>query len=166
MSGIGKQLALGLLAGSALVGTLLAAGPAQAQAGSAQVYWNCRAAAPGVDPGWCPASLTNPLPTQGSPSSPTPVGPTGATSTDIGGTVAAGGTYQQAAAASGTRKNCTIQNPSTATEVLNVKFGTQGNPYVIDPGGSISALNGVVVATDAITLTAATTGHVFSGTCQ
>jgi len=92
--------------------------------------------------------------------------PTSGTSTDISGTVTLGGTYQTAAASSASRKNCTIQNPTTATEVLNVKFGTMASPYTLSPGASISALNGTVVATDAITLTAATTAHAFAGTCQ
>lgn len=96
----------------------------------------------------------------------TTVLPTGSTSTDISGTVASGGVYQTAAAASGTRKNCTVQNPSTATEPLLVKFGTMAQPYTLGPGFGVMALNGVIVATDAITVTATTTGHAFAGTCQ
>lgn len=94
------------------------------------------------------------------------VAPTGGTSTDISGTVISGGSYQTVAAASGTRKNCTIQNPVSATEPLNVKFGTMAQPYSLNAGQAISALNGVVVAQDAITLTATTNGHAYAGTCQ
>lgn len=119
-----------------------------------------------VGPCFVPNGATNPLYVTGSSSSPTPVTPSGSTSTDISGTVTLGGSYQTVAAASSSRKNCTIQNPTTATEVLNVKFGTMTSPYTLNPGDSISALNGVVVATDAITLTAATTNHAFAGTCQ
>lgn len=99
---------------------------------------------------------------------PVTVGPpvTLTASTDIGGTITTGGAYQQVAAANKNRKNCTIQNPTTASEVLNVKFGTQAQPYTLLAGQSISALNGLVVATDAITVMGATLGHAFAGTCQ
>lgn len=85
---------------------------------------------------------------------------------DIGGTVTLGGTYQTVAAQNSSRLNCTIQNPSGATEVLNVKFGNQTQPYVLGAGQSISSNNGVVNNTSAITVTAATTSHAFAGTCQ
>ena len=87
-------------------------------------------------------------------------------SVDISGTVTTGGTYQVVAVANVGRLNCTIQNPTTATEVLDVKIGAMANPYTLSPGATISALNGNVVATDVITVTAATTGHAFAGTCQ
>ena len=66
-------------------------------------------------------ALTNPL----------QVTPLGVTSTDDSGTIATGGSYQSAIAASGTRKGCLIQNPTTATEVLNVKFATMANPFTL-----------------------------------
>lgn len=94
------------------------------------------------------------------------VAPTNATSTDISGTITLGGTYQTAAAASATRKNCSIQNPSTATEALLVKIGTMAQPYSLGAGAGISTNNGVVNATDVITVTATTNGHAFAGTCQ
>lgn len=87
-------------------------------------------------------------------------------STDISGTVTSGGTYQTVAAANSLRKNCTVQNPTMATEALNVKFGTMAQPYTLSPGQSISTNSGGTTATDAITVTAATTSHAFSGTCQ
>lgn len=121
----------------------------------------------------CPSSNIGPCFVQYGSSIPTGGGsatqivePYAGASTDISGTVAAGGVYQTAAASSATRKNCTIQNPSSATEALLVKFGTQAQPYSLAAGQGISALNGVVVATDAITVTAATLGHAFAGTCQ
>jgi hypothetical protein len=99
---------------------------------------------------------------------PLPVSTTrGATSTDASGTVAAGGTYQTVFASSATRKGCTIQNPTTATEVLNVKVGTMASPFTIPIGGSFSCAAGAgVVVTDAVTLTAATTAHAFSAVSQ
>lgn len=93
-------------------------------------------------------------------------GPTGASSSDISGTIASGGSYQTAAAANSNRKNCTLENPTTATEPLFIKFGTMAQPYSLNAGQAISALNGVVVATDAITVSATTTNHSYSGTCQ
>lgn len=96
------------------------------------------------------------------------VAPTPASSTDIGGTVTSGGAYQTVAASSGARLNCTVENndASKTSEPLLVKIGTQTQPYNLSYQQSITALNGVVVATDTITVTAATTGHTFAGTCQ
>jgi hypothetical protein len=87
-------------------------------------------------------------------------------SSDISGTVATGGTYQTVSAANSLRKNCTIQNPTTATEVLNVKLGVMANPYTLSAGQVFSSNSGSTTATDALTVTATTTGHAFSGTCQ
>jgi hypothetical protein len=92
--------------------------------------------------------------------------PLGVTSTDNSGTIATGGTYQPIIAASGTRKGCLIQNPATATEVLNVKFGTMANPYTLLPGQSIGCNAGNLVLQDAITGTAATGGHAYAATAQ
>lgn len=93
--------------------------------------------------------------------------PTGATSSDIGGTVTTGGSYQTVLAASATRKGCLIQNPPTATEVLSIKVGTMTAPFVVPIGNSFScAAGGGIVVTDGITLTAATTGHAFTGVSQ
>lgn len=96
----------------------------------------------------------------------TQVAPVGVYSTDISGTVTVGGTYQQVAAANSSRKNCTIQNPSTATEALNVKIGTMAQPFVLAAGAFISTTNGTTTAIDAITVTATTTSHAFAGICQ
>jgi hypothetical protein len=99
-------------------------------------------------------------------SSPSVTAPLGVTSTDFSGTITAGGSYQPIIAASGSRKGCLIQNPSTATEVLNVKFGTMASPFTLQPSQSISCLAGDVVLQDAITATAATNGHAFAATAQ
>jgi hypothetical protein len=96
----------------------------------------------------------------------TQVTPIGGYSHDISGTVTLGGTYQQVEPANNDRKNCTVQNPSSATENLNVKIGTMTSPYVLAAGQAISTLNGTVTATDAISVTAATSTHPYSGTCQ
>jgi len=87
-------------------------------------------------------------------------------SVDISGTVTTGGTYQVVAVANNGRQNCTIQNPTTATEVLDVTIGTMASPYTLSAGASISSVNGGVTADDAISVTATTTGHAFAGTCQ
>lgn len=87
-------------------------------------------------------------------------------SRDISGTVTLGGTYQEIAPTSTSRRNCTVQNPGNASEVLNVKLGTMAQPYVLNAGQSFSSLNGTVGGNDSITVTAATTGHAFAGTCQ
>lgn len=88
------------------------------------------------------------------------------TSTDISGAVILGGTYQTVAAANPTRKNCTIQNPTTASEVLNVKLGTMAQPFTLLAGGVFKSLSGNLSSTDAITVTATTNGHVWAGACQ
>lgn len=52
-----------LLVGLALFLTSGLTAPVQAQ--TAQQYWQCRPQATGVDPGWCPVSAANPMPTTG-----------------------------------------------------------------------------------------------------
>lgn len=96
----------------------------------------------------------------------TVVYPTQSVSVDVSGTVTLGGTYQTVQAYNSNRKNCTIQNPSTATEALNVKIGTMAQPFILAAGAFISTTNGGVTATDAITVTATTTAHAFGGVCQ
>lgn len=93
--------------------------------------------------------------------------PGAATSSDASFTVTLGGTYQTVLAASGTRKGCTFQNPTTATEVVNFKFGSQATAYTIAPGAGISCdLPNGLVDQSTITATAATTSHAVSGTVQ
>lgn len=93
--------------------------------------------------------------------------PLGATSTDNSGTITTGGSYQSVLASNANRKGCLIQNPSTATEVLNVKVGTMASPFTVAVGGTFNCAGpGGLVVTDTITATAATTGHAFSAVSQ
>ena len=95
------------------------------------------------------------------------VTPLGVTSTDASSTIATGGSYQIVIAASGTRKGCVIQNPTTATEVLNVKFGTMANPFTLLAGMSIGcSQGGIWCLQDAVTAMAPTTGHAFVALAQ
>lgn len=93
--------------------------------------------------------------------------PTGVISTDASFTVTTGGSYQTVLAANATRKACLFQNPTTATEVVTFKAGTQATAYTIAPGATFSCAttNGLVL-TDAITATAATTSHAVAGSSQ
>lgn len=111
-------------------------------------------------------ALTGTLNTSASQSGTWNVTPLGITSTDAGGTITVGGSYQTAIAASGTRKGCQIQNPTTATEALNVKFGTMANPFTLLAGMSIGCNQGGLVLQDAVTVMGATTGHAFAALAQ
>jgi hypothetical protein len=87
--------------------------------------------------------------------------------TDDSGTVTTGGTFQQIIAANGARNNCTVQNPTTATEVLYVYFGstgaaTTGKSFTLSPGMSISCIAGNTRLTAAVNVTAPTTAHAFT----
>jgi hypothetical protein len=108
-----------------------------------------------------PVSTINPLPTAAAP----------LTSTNCGGSIATGGTSQQVAAASTTRKRYRIQNPVSTTtqgigttEDLFVMIGagastSSGQSIELLPGGSIEdSDNGT------INVVAATTGHQFACT--
>lgn len=88
----------------------------------------------------------------------------GSATTDISGSITTGGTYQQVLGAVTTRKDCMIQNPLTETEVLNVKVGTQVNPFTLAPGAVFYCGRGSLVSQEAVTVMAATTGHLFAGT--
>lgn len=93
--------------------------------------------------------------------------PSGVTSTDASFTVTTGGTFQTVLAASATRKGCTFQNPSTATEVVTFKFGTQATAYTVLPGQMISCnLENGQVEQSIVTATATTTAHAVAGTSQ
>lgn len=87
-------------------------------------------------------------------------------SIDISGTVTAGGTYQTVAVANKNRFVCVIQNPSTATEPLDIELipgGTaMAQPFTLAAGSTWSS----GFASDAIEVTGATTGHAFAGVCQ
>ena len=91
----------------------------------------------------------------------------GATSTDASGTVATGGTFQSVLAANGNRKGCTIQNPTTASEVLYVYFGpnasaTTANSFSLAAGAAVSCAISGIILDDNVSVTGATTGHAFT----
>jgi hypothetical protein len=95
--------------------------------------------------------------------------PNNVTSVDQSGTIATGGSYQTAIAAPTStpiRQGCLIQNPTTATEVLNVKFGSMAQPFTLLPGSSIGCTIGDSVLQDTITVMAATLGHAYAATSQ
>ena len=103
-----------------------------------------------------------------SPGTPTPI-----PSTNISGTVTTGGTFQTILAANTTtRKGCTIENPTTASEALSVfastgAAATVATAFTIAPGSTFSCtLPGGAVISDAIQVTATTTGHAFVGNSQ
>ena len=93
---------------------------------------------------------------------PSPV----AANTDLNSTVATGGAYQQLLAASATRKSCLVQNPTTATEPLLIEVDTvMTGPFYLAPGAVFSCATGAGgVLTNKINVSAATTGHAFTGT--
>lgn len=112
-------------------------------------------------------SATNPLPTSVGGASGT-----ASPSTNRSGTVTTGGSFQSVLAASTTRKGCLIENPTTATEPLLVYIGTSGasqatgTSYTLPPGGTFSCASGNLVISDAISVSATTTGHAFTETDQ
>jgi len=99
------------------------------------------------------------------PSGPQTIQPLGVISTDASGTVTTGGAYQTIQAATATRHGCTVQNPLTATETLNVRVGTT-TAFFLAPGSAFNCEVGGIVVTDAIAVTAATTAHAFAANFQ
>lgn len=96
----------------------------------------------------------------------TSLSPLGVTTTNDSGTVATGSTFQTAIAASASRLGCLVQNPTTASEVLFVYFGTNASAttaksVTLGPGASISCVAGGTVLTDNVSVTAATSTHAF-----
>lgn len=92
--------------------------------------------------------------------------PLNAASTDASGTVTTGGTYQQIIASNTTRKGCMVQNPTTATEVLNVRVGAT-TVFGLTAGSIFNcATPAGVVITDAIFVTSATAAHAFAANVQ
>lgn len=86
------------------------------------------------------------------------VSPILSTATNVGGTITLGGTAQTIAVANAARQGGYIYNPKTATESLFVsESGTAtANSPEITPGGMFQ-----IMATNAISLLGATTGHIF-----
>lgn len=91
------------------------------------------------------------------------------------GTIATGGTFQVWLPAQSSRVGCTLENPTTATEVMYVFVIAKGQTlasasttasYSLSAGGFFNcSINGIVI-TDAIAIEAATTSHAFVGTLQ
>lgn len=92
-------------------------------------------------------------------------GAIGLTYVDRSGSIAAAPTAQVLMAANSTRKTLLIQNPTTATETLWIRFtGTaaiDGNTsWPLEPGDTWFE-SGSGVSTQAVSVCAATTGHVW-----
>jgi hypothetical protein len=85
--------------------------------------------------------------------------------TDASGKITTGGTFQTVFALNLSRVNCLIENPTTATEVLYVHYtaasATLANSVSLNAGSSFNCAGGNTMATGAISVTAATTGHAF-----
>lgn len=101
---------------------------------------------------------------QGIPgSSPWPVIGATATTTVSNGTISATGSFQSILAASSSRKGCFIQNQGS--HLMYVFFGanasaTEATSFQLNPGQSALCSNGLIVATDNISLTG-TSGDAF-----
>lgn len=95
-----------------------------------------------------------------------PVGPGAVVSTNASSTVTTGGTYQTVFAASTTRRGCTIQNPTTATEILSVRVKSVA-VFTLPIGATFQcgSPSGVVIS-DLIEVTATTTAHAFTAVSQ
>lgn len=83
------------------------------------------------------------------------------TMTDKSGTIAVGGTAQTAIAANAARKRFTLANPSTASEVLQFRFGNTGGFIDLTPG-MIWDESGSTVSTALIQVVAATAAHAYT----
>jgi len=85
------------------------------------------------------------------------------TYTDRSGTVTTGGSSQQIMAVNANRKSIIIENPIAATETLFFNFtsaaSTTSASIGLAPGGIYSPTN--FISTEAINVTATTTGHAF-----
>lgn len=90
--------------------------------------------------------------------------PTSGSLTNRSGTIATGGAAQDAAAANSSRKYLFLLNPQTETEILwfsTVATAVAASPSIpLYPGQSFE-MNGFVCSTGAVSVIAATTGHVF-----
>ena len=84
------------------------------------------------------------------------------TTTYVNTTIAVGGTAQSLVGANSSRKRLFVQNPSTATESLFLRFGgTATTTYTsleLLPGAAFDSSGGPCPS-DAISVNAATTGH-------
>ena len=121
--------------------------------------------------GWMDTDPNNPtvnIPRTVSKAFPLPIQAQGtpAASTNASTTVTTGGTYQTVFASSATRKGCLIQNPTTATEVLNVRVASLA-VFTIAAGNTFNCASpsGLVIS-DLVEVTAATTSHAFTAVSQ
>lgn len=84
------------------------------------------------------------------------------TLTNVSGTIAAGGTGQVLLGANVARKRLIIQNPSTATEVLQWSPFFLAGPYFDLAAGQAYDSDGSTIEGNAVWIKAATTGHAFT----
>lgn len=92
--------------------------------------------------------------------------PIGVASTDSSATVTNSGTSQIAIAQNLNRKGGFIFNPQSALEPLAVDFGenaslSNGKSLFLNPGERFDLCQGGACITDAVNVTATTTGHAF-----
>ena len=93
------------------------------------------------------------------------ISPVTVTTTDKSGTITTGGTAQTPIALNASRKQWCIQNDPAATEVLYVRVNGTAAPGVgaaLSPGDQVCS-SGNMIDTAAVSVFAATTGHVFEG---
>jgi len=90
--------------------------------------------------------------------------------TDASGTVTAGGTFQIVFAQNVARRDCAIENPTTATEALYVHADagspTTANSFSLAPGSTLNCQAYGILTPDQVQVTAATTGHAFVAKSQ
>lgn len=92
--------------------------------------------------------------------------PSAVSSSNGSTTVTTGNTYQTVFGSSSSRKGCLIQNPSSATEVLNVRVGGAA-VFTLPIGAAFNCSSpGGIVISDLVEVTAPTTGHAFSALSQ
>lgn len=82
--------------------------------------------------------------------------------TNRSGTIAAGGTGQILMAANAARAQWSLQNPSTATEILQFSKSSIAGPWYDLVAGGQAADDGSTVYAGTIWVIAATTGHAFT----
>lgn len=82
--------------------------------------------------------------------------------TDRSGTITAGGTGQVLMAANSARLQWSLQNPSTATELLQFSKNSIAGPWYDLVAGAFAGNNGATIYTGTIWVIAATTAHRFT----
>lgn len=84
------------------------------------------------------------------------------TDTDRSGTIAAGGTSQVLLVANASRKRWFVQNPSTATEILQIRLGAIGAKVIDIAAGATWDEDGSSIFTGGVWIVAATAAHAFT----